>query len=421
MRARIPLGVTARSMSVGAVLLMVPAFQAVPSTADSVSIDPPEAAVVVVLRDDVASVARARAHERAGAIAVTQVYTHAINGFAATTTAEGRAALEADPTVLYVADDIEATATGAQPEQVLPTGVNRVEGNISTTRSGNGSGVVDVDVAVIDGGFQLDHPDVDVRPGVDCAGLGFHNKNDHGIGVAGVVAAADNKIGVVGVAPGARIWAVATQDRSGRAPLSVVLCGLEWVVTNAATIDVVNMSIAFLGSDDGRCGRVSGQALHEAICRVTAAGVTVIAAAGNDGVDAATYVPAAYSEAIGVSGVADFDGVPGGLGSDCLKHAPVLALDDTFPYFSNYGAVLDIAAPSMCILSADLGGTYSLYDGTSFAAPHVAGAAALYLSTHPNATPAQVRRALISAGRYDYHSAGDPDGIKEPLLDVSGF
>lgn len=420
MRTRIPLTFRATSMGFGVVILLVPALLSVPSAAESVSTDPLEAPVVVVLRDDVAPAMRAKAHERTGGVVVTRVYTHAINGFAATTTSEGRAALEADPAVLYVADDIEASAATKQPPQALPNGVNRVEGDFSSTRSGDGSGVVDVDVAVIDVGFQLDHPDVDVRPGVDCTGLGLVNGYYHGINVAGVIGAVDNDRGVVGVAPGARIWAINAFNNTG-APLSALLCGLEWVISHAATIEVVNMSLVILGSDDGQCGRRSGQALHEAVCRVTAAGVTVVAAAGNFADDTVTYAPAAYSEVIAVSEIADFDGVPGGLGTDCLRKASVPVLDDTFAYFSNYGAVVDIAAPALCVHTTDIRGRYSVVDGTSFASPHVAGAAALYLSTHPKATPAQVRRALISAGRFDYDSASDPDGIKEPLLDVSGF
>lgn len=420
MHAQKPLGVTATIMVLGVLLLLGPGL-GVPSIAGPSAADTSGTAVVVVLRDGVTPGPLAKVSEQGGEVAVTRVFSHAINGFTATATAQGRAALDADPAVLYVSDDVEVTLAAKQPPQTVPNGVNRIEGELSSTRSGDGSGTVDADIAVIDGGFQLDHPDVDVRPGVDCAGFGFDNGNNHGIGVAGVVGATDNGIGVVGVAPGSRVWAVASFNSGGAGRLSDVLCGLEWVIANAATIEVVNMSFGFLGSDDGRCGRISGQALHEAICRATAAGVVAVAAAGNDGIDAATVAPAAYAQVITTSGVADFDGVPGGLSTDCLKKAPVPVLDDTFPYFSNYGAAVDLAGPSLCILSADLGGTYSLYDGTSFAAPHVAGAAALYRSTHPKATPAQVRRALVSAGRYDYDSAADPDGTKEPLLDVSGL
>lgn len=411
-------GTFVRVALVGALMLVPASVVALPTAAADPrnTTQASERAVVVVLRDDAAAAARARAHERAGGVAVTQVFTHAINGFAATTTAEGRAALEADPAVRYVADDVEVTTAAKKVPQTVPNGVNRVEGDLSSTRAGDGRGVVDVDVAVIDIGFQLDHPDVDVRPGVDCVGHGFENTYYHGINVAGVVGAADNGIGVVGMAPGARIWAI-----EGLGALSNLICGLEWVAANAATIEVVNMSLVFIGTDDGRCGRVNGDPVHEAVCRVTAAGVTAVAAAGNFAADTETYAPAAYSEVIAVSAIADFDGVPGGLGTDCLKKAPVPVRDDTFAYFSNHGAAVDIAAPGMCIHTTDIYGRYLVVDGTSFASPHVAGAAALYRSTHPRATPAQVRRALVSAGRFDYDSAGDPDGTKEPLLDVSGF
>lgn len=377
--------------------------------------------VVVVLRDNVDSSAVAARHGRRVGVRVTRVFSKALNGYAATVTPRERAALQADEAVLFVADDVEVRVTTKAATQVLPTGVNRIEGERSSAGSGDGRGSVDADIAVIDGGFQLDHPDVDIRPGIDCVGLGYANGGNHGLAVGGVAAAADNGIGVVGVSPGARIWAIGTQNANGSGLVSNVICGLDWVVAHADTIEVTNMSLAALGTDDGKCGRVNGDAMHVAICRVVAAGVTVVASAGNDGSDAATRVPAAYSEVITVSGVADFDGIPGGLGSDCLKNAAVLVHDDTFAYFSNYGAVVDIAAPALCLLSTDLKSKYSLHDGTSFASPHVAGAAALYLAAHPNATPAQVRRALVDAGRFDYDSTLDPDRIKEPLLDVSTF
>jgi subtilisin family serine protease len=66
-------------------------------------------------------------------------------------------------------------------------------------------------------------------------------------------------------------------------------------------------------------------------------------------------------------------------------------------------------------------GGYGVLTGTSFAAPHVAGAAALWISRHPDATPADVRNALLAAGNYDWDNSTDPDGIKEPLVDVSTF
>ena len=92
--------------------------------------------------------------------------------------------------------------------------------------------------------------------------------------------------------------------------------------------------------------------------------------------------------------------------------------DDTFANFSNYGADVDLIAPGKCILSTVPGG-YGLLSGTSMAAPHVTAAAALYKSSRPTATPAQVRSALRAFGNQDWKQSTDPDGPHEPLLDVS--
>src|SRR5262249_23283885 len=126
---------------------------------------------------------------------------------------------------------------------------------------------------------------------------------------------------------------------------------------------------------------------------------------------------AAYPEVITVSALADFDGETGGLANPtCLSD-----VDDTFAYFSNYGAGIDIIAPGVCILSTWNDGGYNTLSGTSMPTPHLAGASALYISTHPLATPAQVKQALQAAGSANWNNLDDPDGIKEPLLDVSSF
>jgi subtilisin family serine protease len=255
--------------------------------------------------------------------------------------------------------------------------------------------------------------------GFNCTGRNRRAWGDvlgHGTHVAGLVGAIDNAIGVVGVAPGARLWAVRVLDNTGSGTMSSVVCGIDWVAANAATIDVANMSLGGTGADDGNCGVTNNDAEHKAICNAVAKGVTFVVAAGNSSADSTNYIPAAYDEVITVSALADFNGTAGG-GAAATCRADE---DDTFANFSNYGADVDLIAPGVCILSTWKGNTYSTISGTSMASPHVAGAAALYKATHATATPAQVRSALIGSGTLDWNNADDRDLVKEPLLNVAG-
>jgi subtilisin family serine protease len=155
--------------------------------------------------------------------------------------------------------------------------------------------------------------------------------------------------------------------------------------------------------------------LHAAVCAAVDAGVTIVASAGNGGTDARKQVPAAYDEVITVSAIADSDGAPGGLGPDCSGEE-----DDTFASFSNYGADVDIAAPGVCLETTTKDGGYGVFDGTSFSAPLVAGAAALYAAAHPGASPADIKDAILN-NREAAPIPGDPDGIPEGVLNVDGF
>lgn len=373
---------------------------------------------IVVLDDSAAARTVAAAHADRFGLEIGHVYTSALQGYSATMTDATAALVEALPGVAWVQEDAAVRTTA----QTTPTGVNRSEADLSPTARIDGLDErVDVDVAVIDTGVDLGHPDLNVyRAGAKNCSLAALNANDlngHGSHVAGTIGGLDNGSGVVGVAPGARIWPVKVLSDAGSGLNSDVICGIDYVTANAASIEVANMSLGGAGTDDANCGNSNNDAMHKAICRSVAAGITYVVAAGNDAKDVSGFTPAAYDEVITVSALADFDGVTGG-GAPSTCRADV---DDTFASFSNYGADVDLIAPGVCIYSTSYLGGYATLSGTSMASPHVAGGAALYKALNPTATPAQVRSALQAAGSTDWSNADDPDGVQERLLNVRTF
>jgi subtilisin family serine protease len=334
-------------------------------------------------------------------------------------TPQTAALVEALPGVDFVQEDRPVAATA----QSTPTGIDRSQADVSPTAAIDGADQrVDVDVAVIDTGVDLDHPDLNVnRTGAEnCTLFGLGSADDdhgHGSHVAGTIGALDNTAGVVGVAPGARIWPVKVLNAAGSGTTADVVCGIDYVAAHADQIEVANMSLGGGGEDDGNCGATNDDAQHAAICEAVAHGVTFVVAAGNDSADASGSTPAAYDEVITVSALADFDGQPGGgAPSTCRSDQ-----DDTFASFSNYGSDVDVIAPGVCIDSTSMQGGYATLSGTSMASPHVAGGAALYAATHPGATPTQVQDALQASGSTGWNDVDDPDNTKEPLLDVSTY
>ena len=205
-------------------------------------------------------------------------------------------------------------------------------------------------------------------------------------------------------------------------PDAALICGLEWIIASGVDIEVVNLSLGGeieTPIDDCESDRAEWHPIQHAICAVIAAGVTVVASAGNEGIDAAKHIPSAYPEVIAVSAFAENDGLPGGLGlSSGAFGCEVDIADDTFAFFSNFGSTIDLSAPGVCVAATFLRGTYAGGTGTSFSAPFVSGAAALYLANHPSADPETVQDALIRQ-RERGPIAGDPDGIDEGIVDVS--
>ena len=374
---------------------------------------------IVVLDDSAAARTVAQVHADRFGLDLGHVYSTALEGYSATMTPGTAALVEALPGVDFVQEDSAVSATA----QSTPTGIDRAQADVSPTAAIDGTDQrVDADVAVIDTGVDLDHPDLNVnRAGAkNCTLFGIGSADDqhgHGSHVSGTIGALDNTAGVVGVAPGARIWPVKVLNAAGSGLNSDVICGIDYVAAHADQIEVANMSLGGGGEDDGNCGATNDDAMHAAICEAVANGVTFVVAAGNDSADASTSTPAAYDEVITVSALADFNGQPGG-GAPSTCRADQ---DDTFADYSNFGRDVDVIAPGTCIESTWMNGGYNTISGTSMASPHVAGGAALYLATHPGATPAQVQAALQSSGSSDWNDVDDPDSTKEPLLDVSTY
>ena len=321
--------------------------------------------------------------------------------------------LQKDPRVAFVTPDrpirlldnaAGTGATGGVPTGVLRIGAAPVAGVVTPARK--------TAVAIVDTGIMA-RPELNVVGGYDCASdllgdlLGGKNgssgipadNNGHGTHVSGIVAARDTGQGVVGVSPGTPLYAVRVFGSFGSGSLSNVICGLNWVAENAAkdNIRVVNMSLGGEGSDDGHCGTTDQDAFHAAVCRVNAAGVTVVVAAGNDGGDLSKTVPASYDEVLAVTAMADFDGKPGGLytgASTCSTKGT----DDTVASFSDYAvpgsadANHVVAAPGVCITSTWNDGKFKSISGTSMASPHVAGLVARCIDAGPcsGLSPAQI-------------------------------
>jgi subtilisin family serine protease len=301
-------------------------------------------------------------------------------------------------------------------EETLPDSIKRsfTTQDLKGKAKSNFTKGVDTDIAILDTGIDLHHPDLNVYRNasfVEEAKTG-DDDNGHGTHVAGIAAAKDNGEGVIGAAPGARLWSVKVCDKAGECKISDMIKGIQYITEHADEIDVVNISVETPFSP----------ALNRAIAASIKAGVTYVVAAGNYGEDASKTSPASAPGVITVSAIADSDGKCGGVGP-ALKSSN--ATDDTFARFSNYGSSVSIAAPGVAVLSTYLNGGYAVDSGTSMAAPSVAGAAGLIKADSPKSSPEDVKKALLETGSTPLtpceggpqgYFSGDPDSYKEPLL-----
>jgi subtilisin len=391
---------------------------------------------IVVLRANVDPASAVERLVRRYGADVSFVYRHALKGYAAKLSPAAVAAIAADSSVAFVTEDRTFAATSCSPSlvQCLPLGLDRIDAEQSSAFSRRPP--LPVNVAVLDTGIDLTHPDLNVAGGYDCVrnhGNG-QDEDGHGTHVAGTIGALNNSFGVVGVLPGTRLWAVRVLNAKGYGTLGRVICGVDFVTSTRSDADpsndiaVANMSLSGPGSDDGSCGRSNRDALHVAICASVAAGVTYVVAAGNSGQDLQNGTPASYDEVLTVTAMTDFDGRSGGLGGEtCLPGYDFT--DDTVAFFSNFATLPadqahTVAASGVCILSTYLGGGYELISGTSQSAPAVTGTLALCIAAGPCAglTPAQVIQKIVSdATAYNTGRRNSGYGFQgDPLRPITG-
>lgn len=273
--------------------------------------------------------------------------------------------------VTFVEEDQKAKTNG----QTVPYGIKSIKAPWVHKQGYAGQ---NVKVAVLDSGIDGKHEDLNVTGGVSFVPTEsdpFVDPHEHGTHVAGTIAALDNKVGVVGVAPKASIYAVKVADQSGDGYYSWIIKGIEWAIEN--DMDVINISMG---------GASESDALKEAVDAAYDKGILIVASAGNAGsygsLNTIDY-PAKYSSVVAVASV-----------DQKQKRA----------FDSSVGEEVEVSAPGVATFSTLPHNEYGYKSGTSMASPHVTGAAAVILSKHPNLTNEEVRERLSKTAT----KLGDP-------------
>ncbi|NJE42856.1 S8 family peptidase [Thermococcus sp. GR6] len=295
-----------------------------------------------------------------------------------------------------------------QPAQTVPWGIERVQApTVWSITDGSSNGVIEV--AILDTGIDYDHPDLaanlawgvsTLRGKVSTKPRDYYDQNGHGTHVAGTIAALNNDIGVVGVAPNVEIYAIRVLDASGRGSYTDIAMGIEQALLGPdGVLDADGDGIVVGDPDDDAAevismslgGSADDQYLHDIIIQAYNYGVVIVAASGNEGASSPSY-PAAYPEVIAV-GASD--------------------INDQIAYFSNLQP--EVSAPGVDVLSTYPDDSYETLSGTSMATPHVSGVVALIQAAYYNKYG-----KVLPVGTFDDMSTSTVRGILHSTADDLG-